>query len=89
MIKEIIRDFYAVGKHIVRSKNLEELKAFGQHLKELRISKNMTQEQLADIAGISENTIVTLEAGMLNTTIATCFQIAKALGVSSKELFDL
>jgi DNA-binding XRE family transcriptional regulator len=77
-----------VGKHNVKIKNLKKLKAFGNHLRLLRESKNLTQEQLADEAGVSENTIVTLESGKLNTSIATCFEIAKALGVHAKELFD-
>lgn len=77
-----------MGKHLVKEKNLKKLKAFGSHLKKIRIDKGFTQEQLADRAGVSENTIVTLEAGTLNTSIATCFEIAKALGISSRDLFN-
>lgn len=77
-----------MGKHLVKTKNAKKLKAFGAHLKKLRLSKGLTQEQLADRAGVSENTIVTLEGGKLNTTIATCFEIAKVLGISSRDLFD-
>ena len=80
--------FGPVGKHIVKSRNLKKLKAFGNHIRKIRKDKNLTQEQLADLAGVSENTIVTLESGILNTTVATCFDISKALGVSTKDLFD-
>jgi DNA-binding XRE family transcriptional regulator len=79
---------FCVAKHLVRSRNLKNLKAFGKRLKALRKEKDLTQERLADLAGVSENTIVTLEAGMLNTTIGTCFAIAKALEVHPKDLFD-
>ena len=77
-----------MGKHEVKSRNLTKLKSFGTHIRQIRLDKNLTQEQLADLAGVSENTIVTLESGKLNTTVATCFDIAKALGVEPKDLFD-
>lgn len=77
-----------MGKHEVKSRNLKKLKSFGTHIRQIRLEKKLTQEQLADQAGVSENTIVTLESGKLNTTVATCFDIAKALGVEPKDLFD-
>jgi DNA-binding XRE family transcriptional regulator len=77
-----------VGKHLVKTRNLKKLKALGKHVRALRNEKGLTQEQLADLAGVSENTIVTLEAGRLNTTVATCFDIAKALDVSDMEIFN-
>jgi DNA-binding XRE family transcriptional regulator len=77
-----------VGKHEVKARNLKKLKAFGKNLSLIRKEKNLTQEQLADLASVSENTIVTLESGKLNTTVATCFDIAKALGVEPKDLFN-
>lgn len=76
-----------MGKHQVKARNIKKLKAFGKNLKRLRTEKGWSQEKLAARAGVSENTIVTLEGGRLNTTIATCFDIAKALGVDSSELF--
>lgn len=77
-----------MGKHAVKDRNLKKLKAFGAHLKQLRTDAGLTQEQLADRAGISENTIATIEAGKLNTSVATCFELAKALGMPAKTLFD-
>lgn len=77
-----------MGKHKVKSRNLKKLKTFGGHIRYLRTQKGLTQEQLADFAGVSENTIVTLEAGRLNTSVATCFDISKALGIHTRELFD-
>ena len=77
-----------MGKHLVKARNLKNLKAFGNHVKVLRESKKLTQEHLADLAGISENTIAVLESGMLNPTVATCFEIAKALKIHPKTMFD-
>ncbi|MEO5602572.1 MAG: helix-turn-helix domain-containing protein [Cyclobacteriaceae bacterium] len=58
-----------MGKHKVKSRNLKKLKVLGTHIRQIRPGKNLTQEQLADLAGVSENTIVTLESGKLNTTV--------------------
>src|SRR5690606_37790083 len=80
--------FGSVGKHQVKARNLKKLKALGNHIRHLRNKKGLTQEQLASLAGVSENTIVTLESGKLNTTVATCFDIAKALGLKDKDIFD-
>jgi DNA-binding XRE family transcriptional regulator len=77
-----------VGKHQVKTRNLKKLKALGSHVRQLRTKRGLTQEQLASLAGVSENTIVTLEAGRLNTTVATCFDIAKALGVKDRDMLD-
>ena len=77
-----------MGKHKVKARNLKKLKALGSHVRHIRNKKKLTQEQLADLAGISENTIATLESGKLNTTVATCFDLAKALGIEPKELFE-
>jgi len=76
-----------VGKHKVKSRNVKKLKAFGAYVRKLRLERNLSQERLADLAGVSENTIVTLESGKLNTTVATSFDIAKALDISVAELF--
>ncbi|HEY0655885.1 MAG TPA: helix-turn-helix transcriptional regulator [Chryseosolibacter sp.] len=77
-----------MATHQVKARNSKKLKAFGKRLKALRTEKGWSQEKLAARAGVSENTIVTLEAGKLNTTIATCFEVARALGVDASRLFE-
>jgi len=76
-----------VGRHSVKSRHQAELKAFGENLRRIRIAKGFTQEQLADLANISENSVITLESGKLNSTIATCFALAKVLEIEPQELF--
>lgn len=78
-----------MGKHEVKVRYAKKLKAFGANLKKLREKKGFTQEDLAYQAGISFNSVNTLENGKLNPTVATVFAIADALGVSFKELFDI
>lgn len=77
-----------MGKHVVKASNARKLKQFGEHMKELRVKKGFTQEQLSLAAGVSENTISTIENGKLNTTVATCLEIAKALGIHHREIFN-
>ncbi|MEK6947352.1 MAG: helix-turn-helix transcriptional regulator [Nanoarchaeota archaeon] len=58
-------------------------------VKQLREQKGLSQEKLARIADISNNTITNIEVGnQLNPTIETLKKIAKALEVDVKDLMD-
>ena len=69
-------------------RNKSNLKAFGDHLQKLRISKGMSQEELSEESGLAYTTINKLENGNLNTGISTLFDLAKGLGINSRELLD-
>jgi len=64
------------------------IKAFGEHVKQLRVKKNMSQEDLANDADIPINQVGRIERGEVNTTISTISVIAKALEIHHKELMD-
>ena len=64
------------------------VKAFGEHLRELRLSKGFTQERLAYTSDLELSQISRIERGIINTSISQVFQIAAALGVPPKEMFD-
>lgn len=49
-----------------------------------RIQKKLTQQQLADKAGVTQNTITRLESGTTNPTIGTLTRVAAALGKEVK-----
>jgi len=66
----------------------KEIQLFGKHLRKVRHSKEMTQEQLANDADLEISQISRIERGVINTSISQLFQIAAALGVHPKELFD-
>ena len=56
-------------------------------VKRLREKMGLSQEKLARLADVSNNTIINIEAGKQdNPTINTLSKIAKALGVSVDEL---
>ena len=60
----------------------------GERIRDLRIDRNMTQEELAEKCGLSRVFINRIENGKANKVmIATAFAIADALGVSVDVLF--
>lgn len=63
------------------------LLAFGQRVQELRKKRNLSQEQLADMAGVHRTYIGMVERAEKNITLRNTKKIAKALDVNIKELF--
>lgn len=56
-------------------------------IKKLREKKGLSQEKLARLADVSNNTIVNIESGkQTNPTIETVSKIAKALDTKIEEL---
>lgn len=56
-------------------------------VKKLREQRKLSQEKLARLANVSNNTIVNIEAGkQKNPTIETLKKISNALGVAIEEL---
>ncbi|MFA5643869.1 MAG: helix-turn-helix transcriptional regulator [Candidatus Paceibacterota bacterium] len=56
-------------------------------IKEYRLAKNLTQESLADLAGVRRETIVFVEQGKYVPSLKLAHDIAKILGVRIDELF--
>lgn len=54
---------------------------------ETRKAKGLSQQQLADLLGISRQTINAIEQGDYNPTIRLCVGIAKVLGLTLNDLF--
>ena len=52
-----------------------------------RAEARMTQQQLAEAAGVSRQTINAIEKGDYNPTIRLCIAICRALGCTLDELF--
>jgi len=60
-----------------------------RNLKKLREKKGLSQDRLAKLADVANNTIIKIEQGEnINPTLATLKKIAEALGVSLDELTD-
>lgn len=56
-------------------------------LKAARAAKDLSQEQLAQLVGVTRQTIGIIEAGKYNPTLNLCIAICKALGKTLDELF--
>lgn len=56
-------------------------------MKSARAGKDLSQQQLADLCGVSRQTINAIEKGDYNPTISLCIAICKALDRTLDELF--
>ena len=56
-------------------------------LKAARAAKDLSQADLAQLCGVSRQTINAIEKGDYNPTINLCIAICKALGKTLDELF--
>jgi transcriptional regulator with XRE-family HTH domain len=63
-------------------------KLVGRNVRRVRQQRELTQEQLAERSGFSQQYISGLEAGRRNPTIVTIYEIATALGVTHIELLS-
>lgn len=63
------------------------MSTISKNLRKLREAKKLSQEKLARLADVANNTIVKIEAGKnQNPTLDTLKKVAKVLGVSVDDL---
>ena len=60
----------------------------GAKVKELRVQKGLTQEELADRTELSKGFISQLERDLTSPSIATLMDILQALGTDLKDFFN-
>jgi putative transcriptional regulator len=56
-------------------------------LKLARIEKDLSQQQLADLVGVTRQTIGMIEAGKFNPSLQLCISICRALNKTLNDLF--
>ncbi len=61
-------------------------KLIGTNVRNARIANGMTQEELAERSGFSQQYISGLERGRRNPTIVSIYELGQALGVSHEAL---
>jgi transcriptional regulator with XRE-family HTH domain len=66
----------------------EILIKFGRKVREIRVKQNLSQEKLATKAGVHRTYIGMIERAEKNITLENIEKVAKALGLSVKELFN-
>jgi transcriptional regulator with XRE-family HTH domain len=65
-----------------------DLQKFGKRLKALRVERDLTQLELAEILDMSPNFVGMIERGVRNTTVENVFNIARALNIKPNALFE-
>ena len=66
-------------RSVIEMKNLR--------LKAARAAKDLSQQELADLVGVSRQTVNAIEKGDYNPSIRLCIDICKALDKTLDELF--
>jgi len=69
-------------------KNLATIKAFGTHLRKLREERDLSQQNLADIADVAKITIQRIENAKFTVTLDVMVSLSKALKIPLKDLVD-
>jgi transcriptional regulator with XRE-family HTH domain len=73
---------------VINNRDKEILNKFGNHLRKIRLSKKVSQQDLELKAEISKNQVGNIERGEVNITLITATAIAKALDIPLKDLYD-
>lgn len=58
------------------------------NLKEFRSKKNLNQQDLGSLVGVSRQTISLIERGDYNPSITVCLKLAKVLETTVEEIFS-
>ncbi len=66
---------------------MDEKLVLKNRLKEARTEKGLSQQQLADMVGVSRNTISSIETGQFNPTAKLALVLAIALDKKFEDLF--
>lgn len=67
----------------------ELLRALGYAIRQVREDRNLSQERLAELAGLHRTYISSVDQGRRNLSAENIYRIANALGVSMTELVQL
>ena len=62
---------------------------FGERLREIRTKKGVSQEALAEQAGLHRTYVSSIERGERNISIVNIAKLAEALGVPIRDFFPL
>ncbi len=66
----------------------KRLEIFGKRLRQLRLAKDLSQEDLAFRAGLHRTYVSSVERGERNVSLINIYKLAEALEVSVTELFE-
>lgn len=81
-----INTFVNLLSHSYKMDKEPILLQFGHKVQEIRKARNLSQEQLAELAGVHRTYIGMIERAEKNITLCNIEKIAKALNIEIKEL---
>ncbi|CAI8244016.1 MAG: HTH-type transcriptional regulator DdrOC [Formosa sp. Hel1_33_131] len=64
------------------------LKLLGENIVKIRKERGIKQKELSDILDIDDGSLRRIESGRTNPTTLTLYNIASALEIELKDLFD-
>lgn len=86
MLETVSIAYYSQNAHKAIVMDIRVL--FGRHLKRLREDRELTQEELAEAIGVTPQHLSDIERGRYSPGFTRLPQIAHALHVQIKDLFD-
>jgi DNA-binding XRE family transcriptional regulator len=72
----------------VQYRDVTDAELFGARLKELRESRNISQEKLAQASDLTTSFVSTVERGRKTPSLTTVLKLARGLKVDAAELFS-
>ena len=69
-------------------KNTLAIKAFGVQLRRLRESKDLSQQELADLADVAKITVQRIENAKFTATLDVLVSLSEAMKIPLKEMLD-
>lgn len=77
-----------MARQQIRVRYQKHLTRLGEHIRELRESQGISQEQLAADAEVPYSSVNEIEAGKTNPTVASLMALSEALDIPLKDLVD-
>ena len=65
----------------------KKLQSLGKRIKKMRGERSLSQEELAELAGVHRTYVGMIERGEKNVTVLSAQKVSAALGISISELF--
>jgi len=87
--QRIVNKKYHIEKKVYKMKRWENHMNFNERLKEIRLKRELTQEELAQKINISSSSISLYERGDREPNLNTLINISKTLNVSTDYLLGL
>lgn len=73
---------------MINNRDKKKIKAFGKHIRKLRLEAGLSQEELNHRTELSKNMVGMIERGEVNPTLTTIQALAKGLALKVSTLVE-